>query len=314
MIEILDLTKQYKNGYVANANISLRIGKGEIFGLLGPNGAGKTTLVNQLIGLIKPTSGTITIDGMDVVANPALSRSLCCFQPQSQIPIDGLTPLEAIELTGCIRGMSRQAAKKQAKILLGKLELDPWAQTRGENLSGGIRRLTAFCMTCVAPAKVVILDEPTNDVDPKRRRLLWKEIRAIAERGSSVILVTHNVLEAERSTDRLGIIHKSRLLRQGTPGSFRSNPEKSMILELTLEPGKALEDIPLKDFYPVQRGRRIFCSIHAGEVVEYVHLSEDLKRMQLIEEFSINPTSLEESYLKIISHEETDPHITQEEM
>ena len=301
MIEITNLTKQYNNGCVANEGISLTIAPGEVFGLLGPNGAGKTTLVNQLIGLLKPTSGTITIDGVDVVADPGASRRLCSFQPQSQIPIDGLTPLEAIELTGRIRGMAKKAARLRAKSLIEGLQLEQWAKTRGEDLSGGIRRLTAFCMTCVAPTKVMVLDEPTNDVDPQRRRLLWREIKNLAEEGSTIILVTHNVLEAERSADRLAIIHKARLIRQGTPSSFRGKEEENMILELILEPGKSPVDILMQEANAVQTGRRIFYPVKIGEVVERVRWANELKNKQLIEEFSINPPSLEESYLQIIA-------------
>lgn len=302
MIEITNLTKQYNNGYVANEGISLKIAPGEVFGLLGPNGAGKTTLVNQLIGLLKPTSGTINIDGVDVVADPAASRRLCSFQPQSQIPIEGLTPLEAIELTGRIRGMDKKTAQLRAKSLIEGLQLEQWAKIRGENLSGGIRRLTAFCMTCVAPAKVVVLDEPTNDVDPQRRRLLWKEIKTLAEEGSTIILVTHNVLEAERSTDRLAIMHKARLIRQGTPASFRGTEDENMILELILEPGKDPGSILMEEANTVQTGRRIFCPVKIGDVVERVRWANQLKNKQLIEEFSINPPSLEDSYLQIIAN------------
>ncbi|MCG8482916.1 MAG: ABC transporter ATP-binding protein [Clostridia bacterium] len=300
MIEITNLTKQYKNGFKANKEISLNISPGEIFGLLGPNGAGKTTLVNQLIGLLKPTSGSIVINGVDVVADPASSRRLCSLQPQSQIPIDGLTPKEAIELSGRIRGMDKKTARHRTSELIQRLQLEQWAQLRGENLSGGVRRLTAFCMTCVAPAKVLVLDEPTNDVDPERRRLLWKEIKTIANGGCTIILVTHNVLEAERSTDRLGILHNGRLIRQGTPGSFRDKEEDNMILELTLEPGKNPAGIISQESNALRLGQRILCPVKIGEVIERVSWANDLKKNRLIEEFSINPPSLEEAYLRIV--------------
>ncbi|MDQ2087988.1 ABC transporter ATP-binding protein [Herbivorax sp. ANBcel31] len=300
MIKISNVTKQYKNGYVANSNITLSVEPGEVFGLLGPNGAGKTTLVNQLIGLTKPTSGEITIDGTDIVANPATARRLCSFQPQSQIPIDGLSPIEAIELTGRIRGIDKKFARRRAMELIERLQLKQWAKTRGENLSGGVRRLTAFCMTCVAPSKVVIFDEPTNDVDPERRRLLWKEIQNLSDKGLTIILVTHNVLEAERSTDRLAIIHKSELIRQGTPSSFRNNGEDHMILELTLEVGKSTDSIQGIESNAVQTGRRVFQPIKMSKVSQWVKWANELRNNRLIEEFSINPPSLEESYLQIV--------------
>ncbi len=300
MVHIAHLRKRYPNGCVANDDISLTVRAGEVFGLLGPNGAGKTTLVNHLIGLLKPTSGSIHVDGVDVTVDPAAARRFCSFQPQSQIPIDGLCPREAIELTGRIRGIDRKTARSRAAGLIERLQLGQWAGTRGENLSGGIRRLTAFCMTCVAPAKVVVFDEPTNDVDPERRRLLWQEVRRLAADGLAVILVTHNVLEAERSADRLAIIHRSRLIREGTPAAFREGSAEQMILELSLEPGVDSGNLPGLDPAAVQTGRRVFLPIPLHAVAETARWADDLRRDRLIEEFSINPPSLEEAYLQLV--------------
>ncbi|HEX7431442.1 MAG TPA: ATP-binding cassette domain-containing protein [Candidatus Limnocylindrales bacterium] len=103
LLQIEELTKVYRTGTRANDGISLAIGEGEVFGLLGHNGAGKTTLVNQVVGLLRPTSGTIRIDGRDMVADPGLARRLCSSQAQAQVPIDGLTPRQAIDLLGQLR-------------------------------------------------------------------------------------------------------------------------------------------------------------------------------------------------------------------
>src|SRR5947209_18873126 len=100
VLELCGVTKQYRKGPLANDDISLAVEAGEVFGLLGPNGAGKTTLVSQILGLAVPTSGTIRIAGTDVVANPSFARESCSYQPQSSVPIDGLTPMQAIELAG----------------------------------------------------------------------------------------------------------------------------------------------------------------------------------------------------------------------
>src|SRR6266540_3178944 len=105
VLEIEDLTKVYPGGVRANDGISLHVDRGEVFGLLGPNGAGKTTLVGQILGLVRPTSGTIRIDGLDVVQHPAVARRACSYQPQSAVPIRGLNPVQATELVGRIRGL-----------------------------------------------------------------------------------------------------------------------------------------------------------------------------------------------------------------
>src|SRR5438105_8560002 len=104
VLELRGVTKQYRKGPLANDDVSIDVEAGEVFGLLGPNGAGKTTLVAQILGLVCPTGGAITVDGVDVVRDPAVARRHCSYQPQSTVPIDGLSPREAIELAGRIRG------------------------------------------------------------------------------------------------------------------------------------------------------------------------------------------------------------------
>src|SRR5439155_11272610 len=104
-----------------------------------------------------------------------------------------------------------------------RFELGQWANRTITELSGGVARLVAFCMAAVAAGRVVILDEPTNDVDPLRRKLLWREVRALADAGSAVLLVTHNVLEAERCVDRLAIIDHGRAVGEGTPATMKGD-------------------------------------------------------------------------------------------
>ena len=206
-----NLCKSYVKGKPVNDHISLALGRGEIFGLLGPNGAGKTTLVSQIIGLAKPDSGRITIDDIDIIAKPDYARQACSFQAQTQVPINGLTAIQAIELVGRVRGGDTKIVRARAQELLHHLEMEEWTKKSAETFSGGMRRLVAFCMAAVEPGKIVILDEPTNDIDPLRRRLLWQEVRNLVAMGSSVLLVTHNVLEAERAVDRLAIIDKGKV-------------------------------------------------------------------------------------------------------
>ena len=170
---------------------------GEVYGLLGPNGAGKTTLAKQAIGLLKPTAGRIMLGPFDLVADPDAARQLCSYLPQAPMPIDSYRVREAIELTGRIRGGDRASVRRRAGELIEALDIGEWEHVMGQRLSGGIKRLVGFAMVTVWPGRVVILDEPTNDVDPLRRRLLWDRIRLLGQHGCSVLLVTHNVMEAE---------------------------------------------------------------------------------------------------------------------
>ena len=200
VLKVDHLCKSYVKEVLVNDHISLSLGRGEIFGLLGPNGAGKTTLVSQIIGLAKPDSGSITIDGVDIIAKPGYARQACSFQAQTQVPINGLTAKQAIELVGRVRGGDMNTVRARAQDLLKNLEMEEWAAKSAETFSGGMRRLVAFCMATVVPGRIVILDEPTNDIDPLRRRLLWQQVRTLVTTGSTVLLVTHNVLEAERDS------------------------------------------------------------------------------------------------------------------
>ncbi len=306
LLEIKDVCKVYKGKVKANDNISLSMAKGEVFGLLGPNGAGKTTLVNQVIGITVPNSGTITIDGVDVIANPAFARQACSFQPQNQLPVYLLPAINAIELVGQIRGMRKADVRRRANELIDRLGIGQWRNVIGQNSTGGIRRLVCFCMAVVAPGDIVILDEPTNDIDPLRRRQLWQEVRSLAEAGSAVLLVTHNVHEAERVVDRLAIIDEGRVLGSGTPAELKASEGDSMRLELILEPG--MEPPPLPDFLleTVASNRRMISKVEKENVVSALELASKLKDDGKVEEFSLGPITLEDIYIRMVGRLEED--------
>jgi ABC-2 type transport system ATP-binding protein len=300
LLEIENLVKQYKNGPRANDGISLSVEEGEVFGLLGPNGAGKTTLINQTIGLKVPTSGSIKINGIDVVANPDYARKNCSFQAQTQVPIAGLTAMQAIELVGRIRGGEKTLVRKRAIQLIESLEIGEWVNRMGANLSGGVRRIVAFCMAAVVPGRIVILDEPTNDIDPIRRRLLWKEVNSLAETGSAVLLVTHNVLEAERAVGRLAIIDEGRIIGSGTAADLRGLDSNEMRLELVLEPDAQPLDLPDYICNPVTSNRRVIARVHEKNITTAIDWAQSLKEKGIAEEFFLGPTTLEDTYVRIV--------------
>ena len=246
LLEVRHLTKQYRGGLLANDDLSLDVRAGEVFGLLGPNGAGKTTLVSQVLGLLRPTSGQVLLDGVDVVARPEVARASCSYQPQGSAPLEGLTPVEAVELTGRLRGGDRAAVRRRTAELLTALDLDSW-RDRQVPLSGGVARLVSFCLAAVHPVRLAVLDEPTNDVDPLRRKLLWEQVRRLADTGTAVLLVTHNVAEAERCVDRLAIVDHGRVQVSGTPAALKGELGGALRLELALEPGTPEPELPESD-------------------------------------------------------------------
>jgi ABC-2 type transport system ATP-binding protein len=300
LLEIDELTKVYRTGTRANDRITLSIGEGEVFGLLGHNGAGKTTLVNQVVGLLLPTSGSVRIDGRDVLADPGLARRLCSFQAQAQVPIDGLTPCQAIDLVGQLRGGSVAEVRRRRDRLIEALELGEWADTDAARVSGGVKRLVAFAMAAVAPGRIVMLDEPTNDVDPVRRRLLWRQVRALADEGAAVLLVTHNVIEAERSVDRLAILDAGRVIAEGSPAELKGRVGAALRLELVLEPAATRAPVSPFGIPGVAVGNRLMVGVPLDCAGRAVAWAESLERAGQVEEFTLGPATLEDVYVNLV--------------
>jgi ABC-2 type transport system ATP-binding protein len=295
LLEIDTVTKRFRNGVVANDDVSLDVDSGEVFGLLGPNGAGKTTLVSQLLGLLVPDAGRIHIAGDDVVVSPDLARRLCSYQPQATAPVTGLSARQAIELVGRIRGGAKADVRRRANELIEALDLGEVA-ARQVPMSGGMARLTGFCMAAVVPGRVVVLDEPTNDVDPLRRRALWDCIRTLADNGAAVLLVTHNVLEAERCVDRLAILAGGRVLATGTPPGLKSTLAAPLRLECTIEPELPMP-VPPTEFGPTTViGRRLVTQVELHDVAAAVSWAKAQQDFGAIAEFAVVPASLEDVY------------------
>ena len=297
VLTVRDVVKQYRRGPRANDGVSIDLEAGEVLGLLGPNGAGKTTLVRQVLGLVRPTSGSIEIDGADVVADPAVARSACSYQPQAQVPLYLLKPRRAIELLGRMRGLDRDVARAGAGVLIERLHLGEWADKRTQDASGGISRLVAFSMAVVAPGKVVVLDEPTNDVDPLRRKILWEIVREVAERGSGVLLVTHNVAEADRAVDRLAIMDGGRVVAAGRPSELRQARE----VPFRFEAVAVGVDPPGFLVNGARVGGRVVGGLRDGDVEVALHWCREQQAAGVVEEFSIGPATLEEVYVETVA-------------
>ncbi|TFH53186.1 ABC transporter ATP-binding protein [Actinomyces viscosus] len=309
VLSIEDLHKHFGSGshtLRANAGVTMRVGAGEVVGLLGHNGAGKTTLVNQVVGLLRPTSGRITLDGVDAIEHPAVARRLTNVQAQANVPITGLTPRVAIELVGRLRGGRPRQTRRRAEELIEALDLGEWATTPAQKISGGIARLTAFAMCAVVPGRLVILDEPTNDVDPVRRRLLWDQIRLLAETGSAVLLVTHNVREAERAVDRLTVLDHGHVIAEGTPAALVAGHGSSFVLEVSQVPGRRLEP-PAGMSLTRHDGVRAVLPIAEGQTVQAVTWAAEALERGMIERYELAPISLEEVYVDLTRGADEEP-------
>ncbi len=309
VLEIEELTRRF-GPVVANDHVALTVRSGEVVGLLGHNGAGKTTLVSQVVGLLRPDAGTIRVAGVDAVHDPAAARRAVALQAQSQAPIDGLTPRGAITIAGRLRGLTRRDAARAAERLADELDIGEWLDRRatpdGGGLSGGIRRLTAFAMAAVVPAPLVVLDEPTNDVDAARRRRLWELVRRLGDEGSGVLLVTHNVTEAERVVDELVVLDRGRVVAAGTPAQVRGATDHDLRLELSLHPNGTdpSTDPAAPPVAPTRRirvGRRVLLTIAAADAADAVAWATSLRGRGRIEGYALAPVTLEDAYLELTS-------------
>lgn len=233
---VSNVTKIYqKMSNKANDAISFEIHEGEIFGLLGPNGAGKTTLVHQIAGLIRPTSGSIFLFKRDVVKRPEQSARLMALQPQYSMVLRHLFPEEGLYYTGLLRGLKRPEALRQCASLLDEFDLNEVRRKRVSLLSGGQRKLFTIAVTLIGNRPLLIFDEPTNDLDPAHRRLVWNRLLQQQKQGSTILLVTHQILEAERVIQRVGIMQQGRLTALGTPGDLKIHLSRPMHIELFLK-------------------------------------------------------------------------------
>ncbi len=296
-----DITKVF--GEVrANDGITLQVRPGEVYGLLGPNGAGKTTLVKQIIGLLKPTAGEMTLGPYDLIDDPDAARQLCSYLPQAQMPIESFRARDVIKLTGMIRGGDSAAVAARTDQMIEALDIGEWADTLGVKLSGGVKRLVGFAMVSVWPGRVVILDEPTNDVDPRRRRLLWDQVRRLGDGGSAVLLVTHNVLEAEKSVDRLAIINEGRLIAEGTSSALKADDRGRLRLQLMMVPGLPTPEIPAFVENHTRVGNNIMNIISEADATAGIHWAQGLMAEGIAEEYALAATTLEDVYIRLTGH------------
>lgn len=291
------VTKTYQPGKPpANSDISLTFGPGELVGLIGHNGAGKTTLLNQIVGTTKPTSGTIRYGSRSLVSNPDLARRVSSMMPQIYAPLTGVTPAQAITSIGQLRGLSSRAARKATDELLNTLDIMQWKNRGGEKLSGGLRRLTSYAMAVVAPAPVLLIDEPTNDVDPVRRPLIWQSLRRLADDGHIVIVVTHNLIEVERAADRYVLLQDGRVLADSTP---RELAEQAGTTTLTVSLRAGVEPARLPSAINVSRADepgRLRLTLTTEQVPAAVEWALRLVSGGQADTYSLAPSSLESLY------------------
>lgn len=302
MICIDNVTKIYnsrRGQVVANKNISLTIKEGEIVGLLGHNGAGKTTLVNQLLGLLKPTEGAISILGESITDFPERGRYLCSVQPQSQLSLGEMTPTKAVHIMGALRGGSPEDVRRETKRLFKELDIEEWANKDSMRLSGGIKRLTAFCMAVICSRQIIILDEPTNDVDPIRRRYMWRVIRNLTKQGKGVIVITHNVAEIESVVDRVVILHHGQCIVDSTVQELRGDSHDQLSLAMLPTDLFQVQQLPVWAGEGVRKDERYVVAVPLQQVSEALEWARQQKKEGRLYEYTISELTLEDIYVRV---------------
>src|SRR3954453_19990979 len=221
-LQISDLVKRYETGVEALRGVSLEIEQGEFFGLLGPNGAGKSTLIHCSTGLAQPTSGAIEVFGHDAIDNYTEARLAIGLAPQ-ELNLDWfLTAEETLDYHGGYFGMPRKERRERARELLDTFSLLDKKDERTRTLSGGMKRRLVLARALMHRPPFLILDEPTAGVDVELRLELWHYVQRINQEGTTILLTTHYLEEAEQLCDKIAFINEGRIVAQGSSDELSS--------------------------------------------------------------------------------------------
>lgn len=232
IIQIQNLSKIYKgNDVFAVKDLNLEVFKGEIFGLLGPNGAGKTTLISMLCGLIKPTSGTKTIDGFSFKTNSKKIKQLIGVVPQEYALYPTLTAKENLHYFGAMFGLSNAELKQKVSESLEHLGLSKFADKKVGTFSGGMKRRVNLIAGILHNPKVLFLDEPTVGVDVQSKNVIIEHLKTLNNNGTTIIYTSHHLTEAEKFCERVAIIDSGNIIVKGTPNELIANTKDAHNLE-----------------------------------------------------------------------------------
>ena len=235
MIEIHDLTKRYGD-FTAVDGLSLTAAAGEIFGFLGPNGAGKTTTIRIVAGLSLPTSGTVLVNGIDVVAEPVLAKSVLGYVPDRPYLYEKLTGRELLHFVADLYRRDWRECEPRAVELLRYFDLGDWIDARIENLSHGMKQKLVIVSALVHDPSVLVIDEPMVGLDALAQRQVKQLFRRLADEGKTVLLTTHTLSVAEAVCDRIAIINRGKIVASGTTAELKKERAlEDAFLELTYD-------------------------------------------------------------------------------
>jgi ABC-2 type transport system ATP-binding protein len=246
MIKLTNLTKRY-GSFTAVNGIDLEVPDGELFGFLGPNGAGKTTTLRMIAGILRPTSGTVEIGGIDVVKDPIAAKAKLGFIPDRPFIYEKLTGAEFLRFVAGLYDQEGAQIEHRARELLALFDLEEWRDELVESYSHGMRQKLIISSAFVHRPQVIVVDEPMVGLDPRGARLIKDVFRAMASRGVALLVSTHTLEVAQEMCDRISIILRGRLIASGSVPEIRAMGDgaddqlTSVFLKLT--GGSALQEI-----------------------------------------------------------------------
>jgi len=278
-VRVRDLIKVYRDGTEANRGISLEVRRGEVVAIVGPNGAGKTTFLRQLTTELRPTAGSVSVFGVDAVAEPERAKRAMGITPQEAGVFERLTVREHFELFARLKHLSKREAREAAREVIEELGLSAETNKSVGALSGGQRRRILIGLALLGRPPLLVLDEPTTGLDPSSRRAVWSVIRRAVAVGATVILSTHYMEEAERLSDRIGVIAAGRLIAFGTLDELLARMDRSYRLSYR-DPIDPLSDLKIR-----------YCA-------SFAQAQQHIAR-ELLSEYSIARASLEDVYFNL---------------
>ncbi len=275
VIEVRNVHKRYAaRGPEALKGVSFAVAPGEIFGLLGPNGAGKTTMIGVLTTRVRPSSGSASVGGVDVAGDPQGVKRRIAVMPQRANLDRPLTARENLTFHGAYFGVRRAARRRRADELLEQFGLADRATERVDNYSGGMAQRLMIARALMHRPVVLFLDEPTTGLDPQSRLFLWDRVAELQAAGTTILLTTHDMLEADRLCDRIAIVDHGERIALDTPDGLRGLLPGGHGIELILrsqtDPAAAFEAVGEAESVELEAGRwrvRCFGDVDLGAAV-----------------------------------------------
>jgi ABC-2 type transport system ATP-binding protein len=276
-VQVADLVKRYP-GRPANAvdGISFAVERGEVFGLLGPNGAGKTTTIGVLTTRVLPTSGSASVAGIDVAADPVTARSRLSVVPQRPNLDRALTARQNLVFHAAYHGIGRAERNRRADLLLTQLGLGDRGGDKVDNYSGGMAQRLLIARALMHAPQVIFLDEPSTGLDPQARLFVWDRVRELRDGGVTVVLTTHDMEEAAALTDRVAIMDHGKLLALDTPRALTRSLPGSATLDIDIaRADEDSDDGVLQALSALPAAERVEPVADAGGLRARIYLSGD---------------------------------------